>query len=208
MDVSHGFPLLRPRPRRLSPEGDGTGGPPGETTPPAGTTPPVEVTPPATTPPPVSPTTFSQDEVNRLIGKARDEGKKQAQDEAKRKAAEEEAKAKGEWEQLATTRETEIAALKAQLADRDRALLVAKVAAAHRLPPEIADLLKGETEAAIDAHAKTLAKVVAPLAAPDTEAGSGTRERPGPGDRPQPKRVDGPVFAFDGTPKVAWPRRS
>lgn len=204
----HVSPLLRPRLPRPSPDGDDGGGSGGGDSTPAGTTPVTPEVTPATTPPPVAqPATFSQDEVNRLIGKARDEGKKQAADEAKRKQTEDEAKAKGEWEKVAQAKEAEVADLKAQLANRDRALLVAKVAALHKLPSELADRLQGDDEAALDADAKALAKVVAARPAPDTEAGSGTNNGAANGGRPKPKTPEGPVYAFDGTKKVAWPNR-
>jgi hypothetical protein len=175
--------------------------------PPAVTTPP-ETTTAATTaaPAPAAFTPEQQAEINRQIGKARDEGRKAAADEAKRKHAEDEAKAKGEWEKVAAERERENAELKAQLAARDRALLVAKVAAKHQLPPAIADRLAGDDEAALEADAKELAKLLGPRPAPDTEAGAGT-QTPTNRDRPTPKKVDGPVYAFDGTRKVPWPSR-
>jgi hypothetical protein len=150
-----------------------------------------------------------QAEINRQIGKARDEGRKAAADEAKRKHAEDEAKAKGEWEKVATERQAHIDRLTADLAARDRALLVAKVAAKHRLPESVATRLLGTTEDELEADAKALAKDLAVRAAPETEAGVGTGERAQvPSDRPHPKRLDGPVYGFGGTRKVPWPDRA
>lgn len=204
--VLFGHPLLRLRLPLLSPGEEEAGGAGGTGT--EVVTPAPEVTPAPTTPPPPGPVTFSQEELNRRIGMARAEGRKQAQDEAKKKAEEDEAARKGEWERLAGDRQAEIDALKAQLAERDRDLLVAKVAAKHKLPPEIADRLKGQTEEDLDADAKALAKVVASRTAPDTEAGVGKDTATIRNDRPVPKRQEGPVYAFDGvTPKVPWPNR-
>jgi hypothetical protein len=177
-------------------------------------------TAPATTPPPAitpapTPPTFTheqQAEIARLVGKARDEGKRTAQDEARRKHAEDEAKAKGEWEKVATDRQTEIERLTGELAARDRALLVAKVAARHRLPETLATRLVGTTEEELETDAKALAKEVGARAAPETEAGAGSGARgagPGgyPADRPPVKRLDGPVYGFGGQQKVPWPGR-
>lgn len=177
-----------------------------------------ETTPPpaaaAITPAPVATTaapaatTFSQDDVNRLTGQAREEGKKAAQDEAKRKRAEDEAKAKGEWEQVATAKDAEVERLKAELADRDRALLVAKVAARHKLPDALATRLIGATEADLEADAKALAKEIGTRPAPDTEAGAGHVAHTGPTDLPRHKKPDGPVYSFDRSQKVPWPDRA
>lgn len=47
-------------------------------------------------------------------------------------------------------------------AELERGLLVTKVAAKHSLPPELAEVLKGDDEAALEAHAKKLAAFVSP----------------------------------------------
>jgi hypothetical protein len=184
-----------------------TADPTPEATPPAIT--PAPVVPPVTPPTPPAAPTFSQEDVDRLVGKARDEGRKAALDEAKRKQAEDEAKAKGEWEQLAAARQAEVDRLTGELAARDRALLVARVAAKHRLPDALATRLVGQTEAELEADAKVLAKELAVQQAPDTEAGAGTGDRAhGPSGRPIPKKLDGPVYGFGGAPKVPWPDRA
>jgi hypothetical protein len=61
-----------------------------------------------------------------------------------------------------TTEEFEaaVADLKAKNAELERSVLVSKVAGKHELPAELAELLKGDDEAALEAHAQKLAKLV------------------------------------------------
>jgi hypothetical protein len=193
---------------RLAPDDDGAGPPTSEAAPAAPVSTPA-TTPPETTPVGDQPRTYSQDELARLLGKARDEGKKTAKDEAKRQRDEDEAKAKGAWEQLANDREAENIRLKAEIADRDRQLLAAKVAARHALPDSLAARLIGTTEAELEEDAKTLAKSIGARTAPETEAGVGTTRTSATNSaRPESKKLDGPVYGFDGQPKVPWPARS
>lgn len=56
--------------------------------------------------------------------------------------------------------EAAVADLKAKNAELERGLLVSKVAGKHELPAELAELLKGDDEAALEAHAQKLAKLV------------------------------------------------
>jgi hypothetical protein len=153
-----------------------------------------------------------QDHVNKLVGDARTDGKKTAETEATRLANEAAAKAKGDFEKLADDRQAQIELLQAQIADRDAADLKRTVAAKHKLPPDLAARLVGETEAELEADAKTLAKLVGAREAPDTEAGAGARGAAGTSDRPIAKKpAEGqkvPSYTFDGRPKVAWPTRS
>lgn len=175
-----------------------------ETTPPAPPT--AATTPPERTTTPAEPTTFTEEDIKRLVGKAREEGKRVALEEVQRKRADDEAKAKGEWEKVATDREAEIAQLKREKAELERRGLVAKVAARHRLPESLAGRLLGETEDEIEADAKAIAKELGARAAPETEAGAGTNGTSRKtGDRPAPKAATGPVYAWDGSPKVPWP---
>lgn len=67
--------------------------------------------------------------------------------------------------------EAAISELKDQNAKLERSILVNKVAGKHRLPAELAELLKGEDEAALEAHAKALAKFATP--APPTSLSGG-----------------------------------
>ncbi|WP_328310240.1 phage scaffolding protein [Streptomyces sp. NBC_00442] len=60
--------------------------------------------------------------------------------------------------------EAAVAELKAQNAELERSILRSSVARRHELPDDLADALRGEDEAALEAHAKVLAKYVsAPL---------------------------------------------
>lgn len=54
--------------------------------------------------------------------------------------------------------EAAVEEIKTENARLARELLVTRVASKHELPAELADLLKGDDEAALEAHAKTLAK--------------------------------------------------
>lgn len=120
--------------------------------------------------------------------------------EAAKKKADDEAAAKnGEFEKLATDRRARIAELEQQLAERDASALRAKVAAKHKLPDELAELLRGESESDLETHAKTLAKLVKPPVAADTEAGGGGN---GNGGARSTKPLDKPVVA--GEPKRSF----
>lgn len=57
-------------------------------------------------------------------------------------------------------------ALEAKAADATKSALVEKVARKHKLPDELAELLKGETPEELEAHAKVLTKFVAGASAP------------------------------------------
>lgn len=92
---------------------------------------------------------------------------------ATRKREADEAAAKGEFEKLATARQEEIDRLTAELAERDQAALRDKVGRAHKLPDPLIELLRGDDEAQLTAHAKELAKHVKPPTAAETEAGAG-----------------------------------
>lgn len=137
------------------------------------------------------------------------EARKTADADAKRKADADAAKAKGDFEALAKSAQEERDALKAELAERDRRDLRARVARTHKLPDDLAALLQGDDEAALVESAKLLAKHLKPVAAPDTEAGAGVGTASKVGDRPLPKKSDEkvPAYTFDGRPKVAWPNR-
>lgn len=97
----------------------------------------------------------------------------------------------GEWESVANAKDGEIADLnarladlEAQLAERDAAIVKARVAAKFRLPEPLVARLRGADEAELEADARTLAKLVAPPKAAETEAGRG-----GPGEgRIDPER--------------------
>ena len=104
-----------------------------------------------------------------------------------------------------------------ELAERERdqerkTTLRNRIAAKHKLPDELADVLKGDSEDELDEHAKRLAKVVKTRQAPDTEVGTGgTTNSGGPSDRPKPKapantdQTAQPVYTFDGKVKIPFP---
>jgi len=87
--------------------------------------------------------------------------------EAERKLAEE----SGQFKTLYEQSQTELEQLKSQIAQRDRAALLVKVAKAAGLPEDLTDRLKGETEAELLTDAKAMAKRLA-TPAPSTGATS------------------------------------
>jgi hypothetical protein len=84
------------------------------------------------------------------------------------------AKAKGEWETIAKQREDELAALKAQINDRDLRDRKTAIAKAAGLPDDLAGRLQGETDDELEADAKALAKHLKAQDAPDNDAGKRT----------------------------------
>lgn len=127
---------------------------------------------------------------------ARQRAEKERNDLAKRITAfeqaqqardDEAAKAKGEWETVAKNREDELAALKAQLAERDLRERKAVIAKQHGIPDELLDRLKGDTDDELEEDAKAIAKVLKTREAPENDAG----ERTPPGT----KRTDKSKFA-------------
>jgi DNA repair exonuclease SbcCD ATPase subunit len=128
----------------------------------------------------------SQKELDEMVKQRLETVRAQEQAKAKREKLE----AEGNWQQVAEGLKTQIADLEKQLADaqseiqkRDEAAeaakkaatrqqLVKKVAEKHKLPDKIAELLRGETEAQLEAHAKELAGVVGTPKAPPTEGGT------------------------------------
>lgn len=151
-----------------------------------------------------------QDHVNHLVGTARTEGKTAAATEIERKRTEQEAKDKGEWETLANQRQVRIEELEADAAKRDREDLKRTIGRKHDLTDEAIVRLQGDDEAALEADAKALAKLLGARKAPDTEAGTGNGATSATSDRPIEKKPAGdakqqPAFAFSGAEKVPWP---
>jgi hypothetical protein len=135
------------------------------------------------------------------------QARKDATAEATRKAEEEAAKEKGEFEKLATSRAERIAELEREVAERDRRELRARVAAAHKLPAELAAMLTGDDESALTESAKLLAKHIKPVAAPDTEGGVGKDKTSSDGTNTRPRKDEkkvGPAFTIEGKQKVPW----
>lgn len=132
--------------------------------------------------PPKDEAKFSQADLDRIVAQRLEDEKKRAktrEDKARAEAAEEAARKNGEWETVATSRQTRIGELEAEVErlkgeiETSRLETVReRVAAKHRLPPALAARLRGTDEASLDADAKELAKLVV-VKAPNTEAGAG-----------------------------------
>lgn len=110
-------------------------------------------------------------------------------DGERRKADTERAIKAGEWEAVAKAKDgeiadlnTRIAELEGQLTERDISLTRERVGAAHKLPADLVELLRGKDEAEMAAHAKRLAKLIPPPTAPNTEAGRGNGQGGGKTD--------------------------
>lgn len=131
---------------------------------------------------------FTQAELDAQVKARLAEEKKREENRqaaAKKKADDEALAANQKWQELAESRAQEIETLKVQLAQRDTDALRMRIAAKHQLPEELAELLKGDDEAALEEHAKKLAKLVTAPKAPDTETGRQNHSKPGAGgDKP------------------------
>jgi hypothetical protein len=86
----------------------------------------------------------------------------------------------GEWEAVAKAKDAEIGDLTTRIAELEGQIETSRletvrerVASKHRLPTELAELLRGKDEAELTEHAKRLAKLVASPKAPDTQVGGG-----------------------------------
>lgn len=133
----------------------------------------------------------NQKELDEMVKQRLETVRKQEQQKAERAKLE----AEGNWQQVAEGLKTQIADLETQLTNaqaeiqrRDEAevaakkeaarqQLVTKVATKHKLPAEIAELLRGDTEAQLEAHAQKLAGAVGTPKAPPTEGGAQTTTR-------------------------------
>lgn len=108
-------------------------------------------------------TAEQQEAINKLLGKARAEGRTAAENDAKRKADEAEAERKrkadeaaGKFEEVNKSLLSEIEQLKADKAAMELSALQNKVAAATGLPPQMAGKLSGKDEAEMTADAKAI----------------------------------------------------
>lgn len=101
-----------------------------------------------------------------------DTEKRQAETERAIKAGELDTVVKSQAAELAE-KDTRIAALEAEIATSKLETVRERVAAKHKLPPQLAARLRGDDEAGLDADAKELAKLVAPPPAGNTELGKG-----------------------------------
>jgi ATPase subunit of ABC transporter with duplicated ATPase domains len=110
-----------------------------------------------------------------LIGKVRAEAatyRKNATDfeKAQQAAEEQRLREQNQWQKLAETYKADLDRITAERDAEHRKTLMAQAAVKHKLPAELAELLKGETEEELDAHAASLAKLIVPVA-PNTETG-------------------------------------
>lgn len=69
-------------------------------------------------------------------------------------------KEQSEWQKLAEQHEARVKELESEIGRRDQLDLRRRVAAKHSLPTALAERLAGDTEEALDADAKELAKLV------------------------------------------------
>lgn len=126
---------------------------------------------------PDPPKTYTQAEIDAAVAKATKKyGDYDALKAAKKELDDIKAASQSDVEKLtsrAETAERERDEARATLAERDAAALRARIAAEYKLSPDLADYLKGDTEAELKASAKTLAEKIAPPKAPDTDAGKG-----------------------------------
>jgi len=124
---------------------------------------------------------------------------------AKATADEDAAKRNGEFERLYQAEIAKRESTEKELATERRTFLVNKVGLRHKLPDDVIELLKGDTEDEVDAHAKTLAKHFGVRHAPDTEGGAGSRAGARATQQPTAIKTTEPGRLPDGTQKVAWP---
>lgn len=123
-------------------------------------------------------------------------------------AEEEKLRNEKKFEELAAKKEKEANELRQQLAQRDRAILVSKIVAKHKLPEDLADMLTGETEVDLEANAVKLAKHIKPPTAANTEGGAGNNRQAGAGNTNQAGQGQGQEvkkpYTFQQPGEVAW----
>lgn len=130
------------------------------------------------------------------------EKKEREREAAATKEAERKAQEQGEFEKLAKERADRIAQLEADIAKREHEALRARVAAKHKLPEALADRLRGENEAELEADAKELAKLKVISDAPKTETGKSSQ---GDGKQPEQSRQEQKQpYRFQDARDVAW----
>jgi hypothetical protein len=140
---------------------------------------------------------------------------KKAKEEQTSKTKAEEAKLleQNNYKGLLEKRDVEVANLQKELAVLQRTVLVAKVASNHKLPADLAELLKGETEAEMVESASLLAKHIKP-AAVNTEGGKGNgtgtsqagrTQGQGQGQQNQGQGQQTKTYSFQKPGEVAWP---
>ena len=146
-----------------------------------------------------------QDHANRLIGDAREDGrksgKKAVEDDLRTKALKDQNDYKALYEDEKQKREE----AERKVAQAEIDALRQRIGTKHKLPATLIARLQGSTEAEIETDAKALAKDLQPTKAPDTEAGDGTKVRQrddGSGDK---KTADTKqTFTFQSPSDVSW----
>ena len=103
---------------------------------------------------------FSKDELDAAVAAAI------AKRDSDIKAAAEQAalKAKGEYEALYAAEKSKLAKIESDLAAEKLARIREQIATAHKLPPELADRLRGDDKASIEKDAVILARLAKPAA--------------------------------------------
>lgn len=120
------------------------------------------------------------DEVNNRLKAIEAEAAKakKAQTDAETQALAEQ----GKYKELFEKQQADLAAAQADAKTAAAKLLQMKVAGATKLPAAFAELLKGETEEEMTAHAQTLLAAMPKAAAPNINDASGTGGAPGAGN--------------------------
>lgn len=146
-----------------------------------------------------------EDIVTARLDRAKDsERKKQEREQRDRQQAE--AIQKGELQPVIDQLRQQNAELEARAAKAERDSLIARVAARHKLPDDIAARLVGATEDELDADAKKLAAMLVPPKAPVTEAGAGNKPNGAPRN-PVPPAQGGnqqQTYAWQSASDVKW----
>lgn len=162
--------------------------PPPVTSPP-GTSPPVTTPPPKEDAKPAFQPIASQEDLDHVVFNRlkqqetslrktiTDEVKTALEQESATKLAEEQ----GKFEDLYKAEQAKVAALEARVTEQEQKTIRAEVAAKYSLPPLLADRLRGDDRAALEADAKDLAKH---LKEPDLDTDAGKRTRPNGGAGP------------------------
>jgi hypothetical protein len=156
----------------------------------------------------------NQAELDRLISrrlkKAREDAAAEATTAAQRAAEVATAKEKDDVRKLLEIEQDKVKELELKVKNAEVTSLRTKVANAHKLPDELADLLKGETEEELTVHAKKLAELV--TKGKDTGSDDGSddgdidNDAGAQGTRKKGNRSNVPQFRIASTKKtVKWP---
>ena len=126
--------------------------------------------------------TFTQADVDRILGERLTQAQRTAEAKAKKAATEAEQRTlaeQGEWRKLAEVAQAELADAKRQAQEAQSALLRRDVAAKHSLPSALIDRLRGETFEELEDDAKALLAALPKPSAPNINGASGNGRTPG-----------------------------